>query len=344
MTKEEGGKGMKKELQAIYDKWWKIGTTVRPSDKPKVNDALEALYESSGLARPTIHWRPSPLACLEYLAERKAVPLGERVWDKYIVDINGRWLVDEKAQEESATALAGLKPLGAAWRDEPARVLEDECRKHDWPFWPLVWGKDDLWLLAHPEYARLHCGWEPPARACAFLRAWETTVKETSWVFLAEDCAVACEQATEFNIVKNGDQVVLHGDGVPAIGYSDGFRLWRLNGVEVPEHIAVTPGPELDAKLVLEERNAEVRREIVRKMGASLVCERLGAEVIDKSDDGVYELVLLNMGDGRQRPYLKMLNPSIGVWHVEGVGPEVKTVREALKWRNGSELTPQILT
>jgi hypothetical protein len=54
--------------------------------------------------------------------------------------------------------------------------------------------------------------------------------------------------------------------------------------------------------------------------------------------------LLLNLGDGRNRPYLKMINPSIGTYHIEGVHPECKTVKEALIWRNQSEETPAVLT
>jgi arsenate reductase-like glutaredoxin family protein len=39
-----------------------------------------------------------------------------------------------------------------------------------------------------------------------------------------------------------------------------------------------------------------------------------------------------------------MLNPSIGVYHIEGVHPECDTVEKALNWRNQSEGSPVILT
>lgn len=48
-----------------------------------------------------------------------------------------------------------------------------------------------------------------------------------------------------------------------------------------------------------------------------------------------YELILLDMGDKRDRPYLKMVNPSIGVTHIEGVPKGTKTVKEAICFRNG---------
>jgi len=64
--------------------------------------------------------------------------------------------------------------------------------------------------------------------------------------------------------------------------------------------------------------------------------------VIDRKGD--YELLLLDLGDGRRRPYLKMRNPSLGVYHIEGVHPDCSTVVEALRWRNGSDLEPELIS
>ena len=64
----------------------------------------------------------------------------------------------------------------------------------------------------------------------------------------------------------------------------------------------------------------------------------LDAKVIDTYDSsigGKYELLTLDVGDGRIRPYLKMLNPSINEACIEGVRPEIKTVKEAICYRNG---------
>jgi hypothetical protein len=39
-----------------------------------------------------------------------------------------------------------------------------------------------------------------------------------------------------------------------------------------------------------------------------------------------------------------MKNPSVGVYHIEGVSPECQTVAEALAWRNQSDVPPSVLT
>lgn len=134
----------------------------------------------------------------------------------------------------------------------------------------------------------------------------------------------------------------LHRDGGPAILYRDGFAVWALNGVRVPQWLAESRDTELDPRQVLTIGNAEVRREFVRKVGIDRLCYSLNAKCIDKQ--GTYELLVLQLDDSRNQVYLKMLNPSIGTWHVEGVHPSCRTIAEALHWRNGVSETPAILS
>jgi len=159
----------------------------------------------------------------------------------------------------------------------------------------------------------------------------------------------------------------LHSETGPAIAWRDGYEEYFLNGVAVGKELVMTPPEKLDAKMILKEENAEVRREIVRKIGIDIVCQKLDAKVLDRKEvkysqehtpgaaneaagitatdvNSVYELLSLDLGDGTHRPYLKMLNPSIGVWHVEGVHPDCKSVDDALKWRNQTAETPTTLT
>jgi hypothetical protein len=51
---------------------------------------------------------------------------------------------------------------------------------------------------------------------------------------------------------------------------------------------------------------------------------------------GNYSLLAVMLGNDVRSAcnFLKMLNPSIGVWHMEGVPNNIRTVRDALLWRN----------
>ena len=119
--------------------------------------------------------------------------------------------------------------------------------------------------------------------------------------------------------------------------YPDGFSLYRLNGVSVPDWLAITPKDKIDPRKIFEINNAEVRREFVRKVGIEAIAIATKAQVISAS--GLYELLSLDLGDGRVRPYLRMQNPSIDATHLEGVHPDCKTVQDALNYRNHLEST-----
>lgn len=142
-------------------------------------------------------------------------------------------------------------------------------------------------------------------------------------------------------VLKNAEGRV-HSSNSPAIEWVDGWKNYYLNGVRVKEPLVMTPAEKLDPHILLTEKNVEIRREIVRKIGIERVCQKLDAKVVDKERE--YELLLLDLGDGRKRPYLKMRNPSINTYHIEGVPVEVKTVKGALEWRNQQKGSPEILT
>jgi hypothetical protein len=148
---------------------------------------------------------------------------------------------------------------------------------------------------------------------------------------------------TERMLVCKKNANGLHCDGGPAVEYRDGTKVFALNGVRVPQWIAETPIHQLDPSKFAEITNAEIRREFVRKVGIEQICNKMGTVVIDKSGD--YELHEIDLGGATGKwPYLKMLNPSIGVWHMECVDRTCRTVKDAIKWRNQSELEPEVLT
>jgi len=164
-------------------------------------------------------------------------------------------------------------------------------------------------------------------------RQWDCYLKtsEVSLIYPFEDFIVISEKPTKIKM-KN---MILHNENGMAVEYSDGFGVYSLNGVRVTKEIVETPAEQLDPQLILKEQNAEIRREIVRKIGIERVCQKLGAKTIDKKYG--YELVGLSLGDNRIRPYLKMINPSTNTFHLEGISPEIKTIDQALTWRNRLE-------
>lgn len=100
----------------------------------------------------------------------------------------------------------------------------------------------------------------------------------------------------------------------------------------------------MDPAQVLAEQNVEVRRELIRKVGVERMLSVLPNRVLDTV--GNYSLLSIQLSEQiRDAKFLKMLNPSIGVWHVEGVHPDCATVQEAINWRADSKhWSPEVVT
>jgi len=158
------------------------------------------------------------------------------------------------------------------------------------------------------------------------------------WYYPMDELCILCERPSEIHI-EDGK---VHCENGPAILFRDGHSLYYLNGVKVSKELVETPWNKLDPSLILKETNAEIRREIVRKIGIERAIKGLNADVADAQGD--YELLMAEISPGVRRPYLKMINPSIGTYHIEGVHPDCKTVSDALEWRNGTKKSPDVLT
>lgn len=127
----------------------------------------------------------------------------------------------------------------------------------------------------------------------------------------------------------------LHADEKPAVEWHDGFKLYFLNGISMETHYVMTPAEKINVKDILKESNVDVRRELIRKVGIERVMSELPSKLLNKKDN--YELYSIDLSEEvKNAKFLKMTNPSIGVFHVEAVDPSCNTVAQALLWRNNN--------
>jgi len=124
----------------------------------------------------------------------------------------------------------------------------------------------------------------------------------------------------------------LHSDKFASLGYRDGYSLYALNGIVMPKEMALIKPEELTKDIILNETNADIRRELIRKLPSERLIEVLDSTPIDEKHG--YKLLSISMGDKRNRPYLWMKNPSLEIVHVEGVHPSCDTVEKAICYRN----------
>ena len=148
-------------------------------------------------------------------------------------------------------------------------------------------------------------------------------------VFPLDDLCIVCQPPSILKKNENG----LHCEDGPALSYGGQNEIYSLNGVTMTKELVLAKPEDLGGQKILAETNVEIRRELLRKVGIGKLLSSLPRAMIDKKDD--YELYSVDLSDTlRGAKFLKMFNPSIKTFHVEGVDVKVKTVSKALLWRN----------
>jgi hypothetical protein len=143
--------------------------------------------------------------------------------------------------------------------------------------------------------------------------------------------AILSEKPVELHRNERGQ---LHNFEGPAIKWNDGYELYRFNGVRIEGEktkYAFTYPAEFTKEIFTKEENADVRRELIRKIGNERLINILDYKKLDSMDE--YELISFDIGDGRVRPFLKMKCATTDNLYIEGVRPEIETVRDALAYK-----------
>jgi len=304
------------QLAHYRDEWLKRGMPTKSASRRETVEIVHDLYENllDKKKKVPVVILGSPLAA--WVAVCMLTPEG-----------GGESEIDQKIWTSTATQIK--RQIG---------VTIEEGERKIWEFiWPYVDGHYFAPYFAFYEFmfSALKIENPVPEKYSVLKR----TVK-LGPVYPLDDYCVVSKVPVEYHWK---DKVLHNPDGM-AVKYEDGFGVYCLNGVAVPEWLVLTPWDELDPARFAKIDNAEVRREFVRKVGIERISEACKAKCIDKEGD--YELLVIDLkGDTGEWPYLKMLNPSMeGIYHLECVAKECHTVEQALNWRNQSSLPPESLT
>jgi len=331
----------------MRDKWVAIGLSTEPASRPSAEDALIRMYRQAGLRDPRIVWCTSPLAAqLVRLVLRDSVSASVRdsvsasvrasvrasVSDSVSASVRDS-VSDSVRDSVSASVSASVRASVSASvsasvldsvRDSVSASVRDSVRDSIWYY---HCGQAEWWLSFYDVFSGL-------VPAVDRLRPQMDLAESCGWCWLGRDLVLACER---YSAVRRNARGALHCPDGPAVSFPDGWSIYALNGVRMRETHISTP-PEDLFEVIMRESNVEIRRELLRRMGMENFVRRSGCRVLNQLAG--YELLSIDLsavfGHGfHDCRYLKMLNPSIGVWHVEGVAPTCGTVQEALNWRAG---------
>lgn len=120
-------------------------------------------------------------------------------------------------------------------------------------------------IYEHPKYKEFKAVWMP------FTEAFEAGLF-IYWIMPKNIIAVLRP------VIRIKDNR-LHADGSPAIEWPN-EKYYFLNGVKVPEYLAMTPEGKLDIEFFKKEKNADVKAEFIRKYGIERM-QSLGKKICD---------------------------------------------------------------
>ena len=331
-------------MLAYRAKWLAIGRSTEPANRPAAEKAITRMYELLGHAAPRFWWSDGPavgsIVRTLITSEKKGANLGANLRDNLGANLGDNLRADLWANL-GANLGANLRAnLGDNLRDNLGDNLRDNL-------WDNLWDNlgDNLRANAswynwgsHEAHWPAYYNWPDAELRKMFsdsdrekLALWLTLAEGTGWWEPYQNVVFMCERPSIQLVDSNGR---LHCETGPALLCRDGWPLWMLHGVGMKEHYVMTPAEKLNPIDILKEANVDVRRELIRKVGIEMMLTHLPHESLDKKGD--YELLKIDFpGLAQDTRYLKMLNPSIGVWHLEGVERDCNSVQEAINWRAG---------
>ena len=157
--------------------------------------------------------------------------------------------------------------------------------------------------------------------------AWEDCAIHGGYRFMHERFCIVCDFPEFIKTDENHEPHCIDG---PSHRWRDGWELFHLWGVRIePEML------DYDARQIMAVENAEQRMTLIKRAGLENMLEHLDSQCLDSRDG--YDLLTLNIND-RPCEYLKMVNPTTGEIHVEGIKPGIKTVNQAIAWRMGLDV------
>lgn len=261
-------------------------------------------------------------------AEKAIAKLYEKIGEKFPTDV--RYMSSPLAAEDEINRINGTpKKFNSTY----------------------FWGSQESYWIAFYLFCQ-HIGVEYKGEDSELLGYWAEIAQSCSWWYPFKEACFICDRPQEIHMLE--DNRTLHNEDGMAVRFRDGFGFYALNGVRVPDWIVTTPSNELDARRILALDNVEQRTQGIKKAGIHNFLEHFNAKKIHRWND--YELFLLTIEGNEVGPYLKMVNPSTGEIHVEGVGdaekyefkdPTIDTCQKALAWRvnqTGEYVEPKLLT
>ncbi len=142
------------------------------------------------------------------------------------------------------------------------------------------WGQWDAWLWGWLDGGR-RVGAVYPKDLNDALDDHCVITRSTGAIYPFADFCIVTDRP---EVISRDEVGRLHCEDGPALRYRDGYALYAVHGVRVPERIIESP-KEIDVQKIDNESNAEVRRVMVGRYGLDRYVRDAGCDLVDEDKD-----------------------------------------------------------
>ncbi|GAB2972726.1 DUF6745 domain-containing protein [Saccharothrix stipae] len=270
------------ELRA---EWSSHALRAEPADRPAAEHAITALYALLDEPPPTFVWVDSPAAAVRVLPPSARRPAFEAPWPlesrlaTMVMELRQR--LDRRCRSE-VLHTAVREVLRRVVREGVAGAVRSQLAA---PLGVMWYGQHDAdWVAHHDVHHRLGLA-RYHARDAEQLALWATIARSCGWWWPRQDVCVITERptavVTEPVPGSERGELRLHNETGPAVTFPDGWAVHSWHGTRVPRW--VIDGPT--AELIVAERNVEVRRCAVERIGWEAFIDQAGLTLLARAPD-----------------------------------------------------------
>jgi len=325
-------------LVEFRDEWLGVGLATGPCDMGVVERVVGEFYRRLGHEKPRF-WRvESPLQAQlvmnivsghgANLLANLRTSLRANLWG----NLRSNLVVNLAANlwgNLGANLWDNLRSnLGSNLRDNLVDNLGGESKYVSTYFW----GSLDAYWIAYYLFPHLHLRSVHTREQMRLLGLWADLSRSCFWWWAFENVVFVSDRPSEIHRDGEGRLHNLHG---PSVSFSDGYRVYRVHGVEmsghlIEDHSLITP------EVIDETDNVEVRRVLIDILGVEKYmsdAQRLGEDergvLWRKAVQGDEPLVVVEVVNSTPEP------DGTCKHYFLRVPPHVRTPTEAVKWTFG---------
>lgn len=271
------------------DKWVKIGLSTEDVNKQDAENAINKCYELGGISKPKkIIWVQSPIAIYCLLEILKGSDEGDNklLRDSILTSL-----------ESKDSISVNIETKGAAW-DSVKLSLKSNINDY---LWNSIYGQHSAGWLSFYDFFKNEF---PEELDLSKIEGLIELAKTCGWIYTTKDICIASNKP---NLLNRDDRGRLHSLSGAALSYRDGWSIYSVNGVRVPEYIILNP-ELITVDKIKEQNNTEIRRIMINIYGDSKYLNDSGAVMIHKDEFG--ELYKAEVSDDESIVMVKVINSS----------------------------------